>query len=129
MEIIKDIANSIHDMIEFTVDVPSNYADGKMPVLDMKVWMNDKSEIDFMFYEKPTKAQVVISKDSALPHNIRMKTLTQEIFCRLHNTRSTVLQFYKVDILNDFMLKLKWSGYSESERLSILQGGLNTYDK
>ena len=27
------------------------------------------------------------------------------------------------------MLKLKWSGYSESERLSILQGGLNTYDK
>ena len=37
MEIIKDIANSIHDMIEFTVDVPSNYADGKMPVLDRKI--------------------------------------------------------------------------------------------
>ena len=72
MEVIKDIANSIHDMIEFTVDVPSNYADGKMPVLDMKVWLNDISEIDFMFYEKSTKAQVVIGKDSALPRNIRM---------------------------------------------------------
>ena len=104
MEIIKSIANSISDMIEFTVDVPSNYEEDKMPILDMKVWLNDEDEVEYMFYEKPMKSTLVINKQSALPENVKMKTLTQEVFRRLHNTRSTVMNKYKTEILNDFII-------------------------
>ena len=36
MEIVKTVANSVDPMIKFTVDYPSNYKDGRMPILDVK---------------------------------------------------------------------------------------------
>ena len=36
---------------------------------------------------------------------------------------------YKDDILNTYMQKLKSSQYNETERLSILKGGIQTYEK
>ena len=35
----------------------------------------------------------------------------------------------KVEILNEFMRELKYSGYSEKDREKILIGGINTYSK
>ena len=75
------------------------------------------------------KSKLVIGKDSALPLNNKMRTLTQESFRQLHNTRENVLEEYKESILSDYMQKLHNSGYNESERLYILKGGLNTYEK
>ena len=55
MKVLNEIANSIHPMIELTSDMPSNYSDGKLPVLDLKVKLGPKNQIDFEFYEKQTK--------------------------------------------------------------------------
>ena len=54
MGIIKDIADSVDDMIKFTVDYPSNHDGGKMPVLDLKASINKEKQnkIEFEFYEK-----------------------------------------------------------------------------
>ena len=75
------------------------------------------------------KSKLVVGKESALPMSNKMRTLTQETFRRLHNTRETVLEEYKETILSNYMQKLRNSGYNESERLHILKGGLNTYEK
>ena len=40
-KVLNSIANSIDDMISFTHDVPSNYSDGFLPVLDVKVKLQD----------------------------------------------------------------------------------------
>ena len=37
MEIIQQIAEEIDPMITFTLDTPSNYPNGKLPVLDLNV--------------------------------------------------------------------------------------------
>ena len=37
VKILNEIADSIHPMIKFTSDVPSNHQDGLLPVLDLKV--------------------------------------------------------------------------------------------
>ena len=63
MEVVRDIANDIDDMIKFTIDVPTNHSDGKMPVLDLKVWLED-NKIRYTFYEKPMKSSKVIEKNS-----------------------------------------------------------------
>ena len=55
-------------MITFTFDTPCSHADGKMPVLDIKVDINVEMEnrIDYEFYEKPTENPKVILADSAI---------------------------------------------------------------
>ena len=44
VEVVKDIGNSIHPSIQFDVDYPSNYEDGKMPLLDLKVWIQEDDD-------------------------------------------------------------------------------------
>ena len=68
MKIVRDIANSIDSMIKMTIDYPTNHADLKVPMLDVKVWINQEEDntIYYEFYEKPTKCVYVISKDSAM---------------------------------------------------------------
>ena len=57
MSVVQSVANDICHMITMTVDVPSEYEDSKVPMLDLKVWLEeeDKQCIYYMFYEKPTK--------------------------------------------------------------------------
>ena len=55
MNVNKEIANGIGDMIVMTVDVPLKYEDSKLLVLDMKVWLSEEDKIFLNFYEKLIK--------------------------------------------------------------------------
>ena len=87
------------------------------------------NEIEYIFYEKPMKSMLVIGKESALPFNVKMKSLTQEVFRRLHNTRMTQMESHRTPILTKFMAKMKASGYTALDRLKVLEGGFNTFDR
>ena len=41
-EIIQEIGNDIHHSIQLTTDVPSNNEDGKVPILDLKCWIEKR---------------------------------------------------------------------------------------
>ena len=90
-----------------TAGLPSNHEEHKVPMLDLKVWLNEEQHIFYQFYEKPTKSRLVISKDSAMPIKKKIDSLSQEIFRRLHNTKEEVSWEVKVAILNKFMNELK----------------------
>ena len=45
--LFQQIGNSIHPSIQIEVDFPSNHEDGKMPVLDLKVWREGRSLHDY----------------------------------------------------------------------------------
>ena len=64
--IMKDIANSIMPGVVMEFDVPSRNSSEKMPILDMKVWI-DKEEGNIMFqhYEKPTTSKSIMHAKSA----------------------------------------------------------------
>ena len=42
MQLLQTIANSIHPSIRMTIDYPSKYPDGKVPMLDVKMWIEEK---------------------------------------------------------------------------------------
>ena len=69
MEVIREIGNSIHPSIQLEVDYPSNHEDGKMPILDLKVWVQ---EIDGLhrivheFYSKDVSSKAVMFAKSTL---------------------------------------------------------------
>ena len=52
MEIVQSVTNSINPMIKLTVETPCNFEDGMIPVLDVKVKVNEKenNRIDFEFF-------------------------------------------------------------------------------
>ena len=65
IEVIQEVANSFDPMIKLTVETPSNFEDRKLPVLDVKVGINENEDnrIDLEFYEKPIRNPGVILMD------------------------------------------------------------------
>ena len=113
MNLIKTVADSLDENISVSFDVPSNYDDKKVPILDVKVGMNADGKIEHIFYRKPIANKTTIMKSSAMDQSQKMKTLSQECFRRLHNTSDNVPESVMNNILNEFMMDLKNSGYDE----------------
>ena len=44
MERVREKANSIHNNIKATIDYGGNYEDGKLPMLDLKLWIGEASD-------------------------------------------------------------------------------------
>ena len=63
--VIKDIANSVHPMIQMEEDFPSNHSEGKLPILDLKCSI--EIIVKFEHFEKPTASKLVLPAQSALP--------------------------------------------------------------
>ena len=129
MAVVQEIANSINPMIKLTVETPCNFPDGKLPVLDVTVNVNhnEQNRIDFEFFEKPTKNPRVILADSALSFSKKRTILTQECLRRLRNTKVELGPEIQNKHLNQFMLKLKNSGYNQKFRKEILDSSLKAF--
>ena len=131
IEVIQEVANKINPMIQFTVDTPCNYEDRKLPILDVKVNINEveNNRVDFEFYEKTTKNPKVILMDSALSFSQKRTILTQECLRRLRNTKKELGHEIQKKYLDIFMLKLKNSGYFQKFRTEILDSTLKAFEK
>ena len=131
MGVIQNIANSINPMIQLTVDTPCNYTDGKMPVLDIKVNVNQEEDnrINFEFISNPTKNPRVILASSATSQSQKRTILTQECLRRLRNTKVELGPEVQRKHLNIFMLRLKNSGYSVKFRKEVLNSALQAFDR
>ena len=67
--LLKEVANQISPMIEMKEDVSSNYPNGKLPILDLEVWVEENT-IYHSFYKKPMASRRVVCAKSALqPQN------------------------------------------------------------
>jgi hypothetical protein len=101
-----------------------------LPILDVKVKINEKeaNRIDFKFYEKPTKISKIILPDSALNSNSKRTILTQECLRRLRNTKVELGESVQVKYLNEFMIKLKNSGYSQKYRMEIVKSAMKAFE-
>ena len=53
MAVFGEIANSIEPSIKVEIDFPSKYEDKMMPILDMKMAINEEQEVKYMFHRKP----------------------------------------------------------------------------
>ena len=56
---MKNAGNTIHESIVLETDCPSNHQDRKLPILDLKVWLqetNGRQKIMHEFYQKEVSA-------------------------------------------------------------------------
>ena len=131
MEIIQNVAESIDDIVRFTVDLPTKHENGKIAILDIEAKVNKEegNRIEFEFYEKPSKNKRVILENSALPSKQKRTVLTQECLRRLRNTMVELGEETRNKHLNNYMLKLKNSGYSVQYRTDILDSAFHAFEQ
>ena len=75
------------------------------------------------------KIPKILLLESAINSNTKRTILTQECLRRLRNTKIELGEDIRNKHLNDFMLKMKNSGYGPKYRAQILKSALNAFDK
>ena len=85
MVLIRNIANSIHPMLQFEEDFCSRYPDKKLPILDLKCWLDQSNELWHEHYEKPVATRKVLHSKSALAWGTKRNVAVEECVRRLRN--------------------------------------------
>ena len=129
--VMVDVANSLDEDIQMTFDCPSSNGDGKMPVLDLKMWMCDEEgvkKVKFCFYEKPMAAKVTVLKESALSWRVKKMALSGEVCRRYLNCSKDIVEEGGAEVHVDwFCWKMLKSGYNREERDEIVCEGKARY--
>ena len=105
-------------------DYPSKNCDGKLPILDLKVWIGENQLIMYQFYRKDMASRLLMMSRSAMPHKMKINVLTQEAIRILRNCSGKMKWKEVANILTDFCVRMKISGYSERHRLNIIMSAL-----
>ena len=83
------MACSVCPILQFTEDCPGKHDDQKMPLLDLKVWVEKEEEeqkILFKYYRKPMASRLLMMARSAMPSRVKRASLTQEGLRMMRNT-------------------------------------------
>ena len=86
VEVIKHMMNSICDFLVLTMESGDDFPGGRLPTLDLNIWVGEDNVTRYIFFEKPMASSMVIQRRSAMPENMRVSTLTQEVIRRMMNT-------------------------------------------
>ena len=136
--LIKQIGNDIHPSIQLEVDYPSKHRDQKLPILDLKVWLEtrekeienqnvDVSVIMYEFYSKEMASKAVINARSALSWSTKRTVLTQEVLRVILNCSKLLPWERRVENVNEMVLRMQYSGYGEKFRYEVVNSALKAY--
>ena len=133
-QIIKEIGESIHDSIKLEVDVPSNHGDQKLPILDLKVWIeknetNGHYEIVHEHYIKDTASKLLINVNSALAWAQTRTILTQLCLRVMLNCSHNLSEDRRIELLQEFCKRMQASGYDKKMRYEILKSADVAYNR
>ena len=123
LRILCDIGNTIDPSIQLEFDAPSMHQDGKLPILDIKVWV-EEGRIRHSFYRKEVASNRVIMERSAVSTRVKRDTLFQEGLRRLRNMDRGSTEEEEKEVLGEFSNSMMVSGYSEKVRRDIVKGVL-----
>ena len=132
MKLLQTIANTIHPSIRVTIDYPSKHSDGKVPMLDLKMWLEEwdgTGRILYEHYEKEIATKRVIHALSAMPMHVKRTVLTQEMLrIILHCSRDLPWETVRQHMSN-FTMKMQYSGYDHAVRHDVTRSAINAFQK
>ena len=133
MLLVKEIGDNINNSINLEIDYPSNNNDRKIPILDMKVWIEffeqeNKYYILYEHYIKEVSSRQVIDYRAALSINDKRRILTQQCLKVFLNC-STKLPWARVATHGSyFSSRLQISGYNAQLRYEIVRSAHKAYE-
>ena len=131
MLLFKEIGNDIHPSVQLEVDCPSKHDDNRMPILDLKVWVEkieERSKIMHEHYTKDVSSKMVINAKSALPMSTKRTVLTQEALRVLLNCSRDLPWENKQKHLNQLSLRMQFSGYTKEFRFQVMSSAVKAHN-
>ena len=125
---VKDIGDSIHESIQLEADYPARYDDQKVPILDIKVWIDSEGRIMHEYYSKPVSSKSVIDANSAMPLKDRRTVLTQDLLRVILRCSPDLPWADKKKHIEEYMLRMQFSGYDEAMRKEVLRSAIKAYE-
>ena len=130
MDLIKEVGDTLVPGLRLTVDLPELHKSGKVPMLDIQVWLEqdqDHSIIRHSFYQKPSTSPLVFHAGGA--HNWRSKliTLVEELRRRYLHMDGRHSMEDKKEVISDYLQKLSDSGYTHPTRMEIVKSATLKY--
>ena len=133
MEFIQTKANMIDQSIQVTYDYSKNYEDGKLPVLDIKVWIGLNKEgvykILHTHYIKEVTSRLVIHEHSAHSPITKFNVCVNEAIRIMKNCSLLLNQNECISHLEYFVKRLIFSGYNHQFRFNVIKAAITKYEK
>ena len=131
-ELLRTMANSLSPMLQFEEDVASNYEDNRLPILDLKVWVEKSAQavaIRHTFYMKPMASKMTLLAKTAFPRSQIRAIMVQEVLRRLRNCDPEASWGERGGHLTSFAASMRASGHSEHFRRVVFQKAAARFSK
>ena len=136
MQQVKLIAETIHRSIQVTVDCPSYHEDKKVPILDLKVWLqtasgdgNGSTVLLHEYFYKDVATRAVVDARSAVPIETKRITLIREGQRILRNCSRRLPWDTVRDHIQAFCARMQFSGHDLRMRTRVVEGAVAAYKR
>ena len=136
MKNVQQIANTIHPSISVTIDFPLNNKNGRLPVLDLEMWIEkvnidneNKHQILHSHYMKPISSKHVKNKTSALTLQSKMNILVADLLRIMRNISPSCNKTERTIHNQHFLHRMQYSGYNMNDRISVYRRAMKKYEK
>ena len=136
MKELQKIGNQIHPSIQVTVDYPTNYTNGRMPVLDTEHWLEEverngakRVQVMHSHYSKPMANTYVIHKDSAISERSKRNILTADLVRVMRNISPLCTTAERNEKIQFFMSRMQHSGYDTKDRINVYRAAKKKYNE
>ena len=124
MERVRAKANTIHENIKATCDYGSNYNDGKLPMLDIKIWIGESTDgrtrVLHEHFMKDVSSRYLLSYRSAHPESMKINVLVNEALRIMRNCSKFLKEEVVRGHLQYFVNRMQYSGYPVEYRYEVL---------
>ena len=127
-ESFKAMMNSICNFLSLTMETATDFG-GVLPTLDLSIWVREDNKTMYMFYSKPMASNMVLQSRSAMPENMKIATLNQEVIRRMVNTSEDLDDSIRLEVVDNYARKIINSGYGLNQTRNVMVGGLKGYER
>ncbi|KAL8613584.1 hypothetical protein ACOMHN_022003 [Nucella lapillus] len=146
VSIVQEVGNGIHPSIQLEMDCPSLHNDQKLPLLDIKVWIEKQpegengegcdegkegkgqSQIMHEYYYKEVATRAVVDARSAMPWRDKRTVITQDILRVLLRCSPDLPWSTTTMHVNEYIKRLQFSHYDERFREEVWRSALKAYN-
>ena len=92
-------------------DYPGRNSDGKLPILDMKVWIDEEHFVVFQHFEKQMANRQILQSQSAQSDKCKRSVHVNELVRRILNTSARLdWSEFVGPVLTDYCVRMRQAG-------------------
>ena len=133
MKCVKSLADEIDPALKVTADFSKNHDDGKLPVLDLKVWIgenkNGETKILYTHYMKEVSSRATIHYRSSHSMSMKKNVLINEIGRIVDNCTEELDVDERNSHVTYLMRRMQFSEYPRNVRQEVVTEAMKRYDK